>query len=115
MVDAGAQALAVPAAWAGWADNREDKSDHWRTLLRARAIENAVWVLGVPMRGRGVVGDLLVVDPSGVVAGSGEGDVLDADLDPAVLDAARATNPSLANRRYRVVRLFESGQVGWTV
>jgi predicted amidohydrolase len=103
LVDAGAQVLAVPAAWAGSADNRELKSDHWRTLLRARAIENTAWVLGVPMRGRGVVGDLLVVDPSGAVVASGEGDVLDVDLDPAAVDEARATNPSLANRRYRVV------------
>lgn len=102
LVDAGADVLAVPAAWAGSADNRELKVDHWRTLLRARAIENTVWVLGVPMRGRGVVGDLLAVDPAGHVA-VGDGDVLDADVDRAAVDEVRATNPSLANRRYRVM------------
>lgn len=103
LVDAGARAIAVPAAWAGSATSRELKSDHWLTLLRARAIESTAWVLGVPMRGRGVVGDLLAVDPTGVVVGRGEGDVLDVDLDPARVDEARAVNPSLANRRYRVV------------
>lgn len=103
LVDAGAQVLVVPAAWAGSATTRELKSDHWRTLLRARAIENTAWVLGVPMRGRGVVGDLLAVDPTGLVLPGGDGDLLDVDVDPAAVDEARAANPSLANRRYRVV------------
>lgn len=67
VVDAGAQALVVPAAGAGSAANRELKSGHWRPVLRARAIENTVWALGVAMRGRGVVGDPVVVDPRGVV------------------------------------------------
>jgi len=103
LVDAGAQAIAVPAAWAGSAATRELKSDHWRTLLRARAIENTVWVLGVPMRGRGVVGDLLAVDPAGLEVARTDGDVLDVEVDRALVDEVRATNPSLANRRYRVV------------
>ncbi len=113
VVDAGAQALVVPAAWAGSAQNRELKSDHWRTLLRARAIENTVWTLGVPMRGRGVVGDLLAVDPRGVVVaeqappasvdGPGVVDLLDVEVDPAAVEEVRSTNPSLVNRRYTVV------------
>src|SRR5665647_1311778 len=41
LVDAGADVLAVPAAWAAG----EHKADHWRTLLRARAIENTAYVL----------------------------------------------------------------------
>ncbi|HMO10608.1 MAG TPA: nitrilase-related carbon-nitrogen hydrolase, partial [Actinotalea sp.] len=45
-VDAGATVLAVPAAWAGSAQNRDLKVDHWRTLLRARAIESTSDVLG---------------------------------------------------------------------
>ncbi|MCV2396385.1 hydrolase [Actinotalea sp. M2MS4P-6] len=113
LVDAGAEAIAVPAAWAGSAANRELKSDHWRTLLRARAIENTVWTFGVPMRGAGVVGDLLAVDPLGEVvaeAAPAPGvrgprlvDAVDVSADPAVVAEVRVTNPSLANRRYTVV------------
>ena len=113
LVDAGATAVAVPAAWAGSAANRGLKADHWRTLLRARAIENTVWTLGTAMRGAGVVGDLLAVDPNGRVVAEvappagrldpGVVDGLDVALDPALADEVRATNPSLDNRRYTVV------------
>ena len=40
LVDAGAEILVVPAAWVAG----ERKVDHWRTLVRARAIENTVFV-----------------------------------------------------------------------
>lgn len=100
LVDAGAQVLVVPAAWAAG----EHKADHWLTLLRSRAIENTAYVLGAAMRGPGVVGDPVAIDPWGVVVAGGPGlDVVDVDLDPAVVDQVRTVNPSLANRRYRVV------------
>jgi predicted amidohydrolase len=99
LVDAGAQVVVVPAAWAAG----PLKADHWLTLLRARAIESTAYVLGVPMRGRGVVGDPVVVDPSGVVVAQTDADVLDADLDPALVAEVRRANPSLHNRRYAVV------------
>jgi predicted amidohydrolase len=113
LVDAGADVLAVPAAWAAG----EHKADHWRTLLRARAIENTAYVLGAAQQGPGVTGESMVVDPDGVVLASapgsadsgtpgaeqGAGLVAAADLLRAVLVAARERNPSLANRRYAVV------------
>ena len=37
----------MPAAWVAG----ERKVEHWRTLLRARAIENTVWVIGVGQPG----------------------------------------------------------------
>lgn len=40
LVDEGADLLLVPAAWVAG----ERKVDHWRTLVRARAIENTVYV-----------------------------------------------------------------------
>ncbi|MET1132834.1 MAG: carbon-nitrogen hydrolase family protein, partial [Aeromicrobium sp.] len=40
LVDLGADTFVVPAAWVAG----EHKVEHWRTLLRARAIENTVWV-----------------------------------------------------------------------
>lgn len=111
LVDAGAQVIAVPAAWAAG----EHKADHWRTLLRARAIENTCYVLGGAQQGPGVVGQCMVVDPDGVVLdeagfdnGCGPSDagappVAVADLDAAAVAATRERNPSLANRRYAVV------------
>ncbi len=102
LVDAGAELLVVPASWAAG----PLKADHWRTLLRARAIENTAYVLGAPMRGPGVAGDPIVIDPAGVVLAEGldrEAQTVVAEVDPAWLAEVRAGNPSLANRRYRVV------------
>jgi predicted amidohydrolase len=103
LVDAGAELVVVPAAWAAG----EHKADHWRTLLRARAIESTAYVLGAPMRGPGVTGDPLLVDPAGVVVAEAVApqDAVVADVDLAVLSRVRTANPSLANRRYGVVPL----------
>ena len=97
LVDAGAEVLVVPSAWVAG----ERKVDHWRTLVRARAIENTVFVVAVGQPGPHYSGHSMVIDPLGDVlaeAGSDE-TVLDATLERAVLAAARRTNPSLANRR----------------
>ncbi|QAY68958.1 carbon-nitrogen hydrolase family protein [Xylanimonas protaetiae] len=100
VVDAGAHVLLYPAAWAAG----PLKADHWRTLLRARALENTVVVVGVGMAGRTVTGRSLVAGPDGVVALELDEapQVAVTTLDPAAIAAARATNPSLENRRYRV-------------
>ncbi|GGC15537.1 nitrilase-related carbon-nitrogen hydrolase [Cellulomonas carbonis] len=109
LVDAGADVLVVPAAWA----DGEHKADHWTTLLRARAIESTAYVVGAAQQGRGVTGASCVVDPLGVVLAAAGGRGADDDaspgtaavasLDPDVVTAVRERNPSLANRRYRVV------------
>ncbi|WP_182113293.1 MULTISPECIES: nitrilase-related carbon-nitrogen hydrolase [unclassified Actinotalea] len=114
LVDAGATVLAVPAAWAAG----EHKADHWATLLRARAIENTAYVVGATQRGPGVVGGPAVVDPDGVVLAGDPGrvaaddrgrdaddgpEVAAAELDAGVVARVRERNPSLRNRRYRVV------------
>ena len=100
-VDAGADVLVVPAAWV----DGPLKAMHWRALAVARAIENTAAVVAVGMAGAGVTGRSLVVGPDGVVVLElDENPALRwADLDPARIAAARAANPSLANRRYRVV------------
>lgn len=97
LVDAGAEVLAVPSAWVAG----ERKPEHWRTLLRARAIENTVWVLGAGQPGPRYTGHSLVVAPDGdVVAEAGEGaEVLRAEVSRARLAEVRRINPSLANRR----------------
>ena len=97
LVDHGADALVVPAAWVAG----PRKVEHWRTLARARAIENTVFVVAAAQPGPRYSGHSLVVDPMGdVLAEAGEGaEVVRATLDRSVLEEARRTNPSLANRR----------------
>ena len=104
LVDAGAEVLVVPAAWVPGRDEAEHarKVDHWRTLARARAIENTTYVVAVGQAAPRYTGHSLVVDPDG-------GLLADPGPDPAVVTAvlsrpaltrARSTNPSLSNRRH---------------
>ncbi|MBF0688926.1 MAG: carbon-nitrogen hydrolase family protein [Cellulomonas sp.] len=101
LVDAGADVLVVPAAWA----SGDLKAMHWRTLAVARAIENTAAVVAVGQAGRGVVGRSLVVGPDGVVGLEldEEPQVRTVDLDADELRSVRERNPSLAHRRYAVV------------
>ncbi len=97
LVDRGAEVLVVPAAWVAG----PRKVDHWTTLLRARAIENTVFVVGVGQPGPRYTGHSMVVGPLGdVLAEAGaEAATVSASLDLAAVAEARRTNPSLANRR----------------
>ena len=101
LVDAGAQALLVPAAWA----TGPAKEDHWTTLLRARAIENTVYVVGAGQTAPRCTGHSMIVDPMGVpLANAGEEPgVVTARLSTERLDAVRAKLPSLTHRRFRVL------------
>jgi predicted amidohydrolase len=97
LVDRGAEVLVVPSAWVAG----PRKVDHWTTLLRARAIENTAYVVGVGQPGPRYTGHSMVVGPLGdVLVEAGEdAATLRAELDPAAVVEARRTNPSLANRR----------------
>ncbi len=79
---------------------------HWEPLVRARAIENQVFVIapdqcGTSPDGIARHGHSLVVDPWGRVLGDGGSDegVLIVDLDLDEIDRTRRAIPSLANRR----------------
>ena len=101
LIDAGAQAIAVPAAWAvGPA-----KEDHWITLARARAIENTAYVISSGQTGPTCTGNSSIVDPMGhIIAAAGEAPgVACAHLEADRVRTVRATNPSLANRRFHVL------------
>jgi deaminated glutathione amidase len=105
LVDAGADALLLPAAWvAGPA-----KEDHWVTLARARAIENTAWMLAAGQTGPVCAGQSMIVDPMGVVlASAGEAPgIAVAELDQARLEKVRQSNPSLTNRRFTVIPIEE--------
>ena len=79
---------------------------HWRTLLRARAIENQAYVVGVNRVGEAegltYAGDTVIVDPLGEpVAEATEGaeEVVVADVDPARVAEVRTAFPFLPDRR----------------
>jgi predicted amidohydrolase len=88
----------------------EARREHWRTLLRARAIENLCYVAGVNRVGEGgglrYAGDSAVISPWGEVLAEGDASdsVLVADVDPAVVRDARAKFPALADRRPEAYR-----------
>ncbi len=87
----------IPAAWVAG----PGKVMQWQTLLRARAIENVCWVVAAAQPGPRYCGHSMIVSPTGeVVAEAGEAEeILSATLSLAVVHDARATNPSLLNRR----------------
>ncbi|HET9593554.1 MAG TPA: carbon-nitrogen hydrolase family protein [Solirubrobacterales bacterium] len=97
----GARVVAVPSAFT-LATGR----DHWEVLLRARAIEDQVFVVAPNQTGEAPphyssFGRSMIVDPWGVVlatAPDGEGFAA-ADLDFAAQDRVRESLPSLANRQ----------------
>lgn len=101
LATAGASFIGVPSAF-----TRTTGRAHWHVLLRARAIETGCWVFaaaqcGDHAGGRQTYGHSLIVDPWGaVVAEAGEEPgVISADIDPAKVDAARRSVPSLSNAR----------------
>jgi predicted amidohydrolase len=102
----GADLLVLPAAWGAG----PLKEEHWVTLVRARAIENTIWIAAAgqvpdpqepPTRAPTGIGRSMLVDPLGTVRldlGAAEG-VAAGDVDPAVTAQVRSVLPSLANRR----------------
>lgn len=87
---------------ANWPDTRRE---HWRTLLRARAVENLAYVVGVNRVGQGgkldYVGDSTIVDPAGEVLATAAGReaTLITEIDPAVVAETRDRFRFLQDRR----------------
>jgi predicted amidohydrolase len=100
LADAGAELLALPSAWVAG----PLKEEQWSTLVRARAIENVLWVAAADQSAPTYAGRAMVVDPFGVVVASlGERDgLLLADVDRARVVACRERMPSLEHRRWEV-------------
>lgn len=98
-VKRGAQVFVVIANWPA------RRVDHWLTLLRARAIENQAYVVGVNRCGAdpksSYPGRSVVVDPHGIIRldlGQGEG-IASIELDLASLEQWRAEFPALKDMR----------------
>src|SRR6185369_3707442 len=90
------------AVVANWPDERRE---HWRTLLRARAIENQAYVAGVNRVGDGgrlhYAGDSAGISPLGETLAEGDDRkrVLLCDIDPEGVSRLRARFPALEDRR----------------
>ncbi|GAA1164089.1 carbon-nitrogen hydrolase family protein [Nesterenkonia sandarakina] len=100
LVDAGADVVALPAEWVPG----PLKEFHWNTLIRARAIENTIYVLAADQAAPTGAGNSAILDPMGnTLASVGESeDLALAELSQERLEAVRLSNPALSLRRYRV-------------
>ena len=97
----GAEVIMLPAAF-----TMTTGKDHWEVLIRARAIENGVFMVapgqfGQYAAGKWSYGRSLIVDPWGtVLATAGDGiTIAGAELDLGRVAQVRRQVPSLANRR----------------
>jgi predicted amidohydrolase len=108
----GAQAIVLPAAF-----TLMTGKDHWETLIRARAIENELYMIapaqwGTHRPGKWCYGRSMVVDPWGTVvttAPDGVG-IAYATVDPSRVASVRRQIPSLANRRPEAYRWPEESR-----
>ncbi|WP_392424981.1 carbon-nitrogen family hydrolase [Barrientosiimonas humi] len=98
-IDQGATVFVIPAAWP------MARVEHWRLLLRARALEDQCVVVGCNTAGTHagteMGGHSAVVSPTGEVlaeAGAGE-EVLSVEVDTSTVAKAREDFPVLADRR----------------
>lgn len=98
-VEAGAEMFALASAWPA------ARVSAWRTLLRARAIENQCFVVACNTSGTHAGTEMggysAVIDPVGdAVAEAGSAAaVLSVDIDPAQVTQWRSTFPVLGDRR----------------
>ena len=97
----GAKIIFVPSAFP-----YETGKSHWETLLRARAIENQVYIIapnqfGKDPNGNKLYGHSMIVDPWGTVIASATNDekIIYAELDLEYLNSVRNKLPSLKHKR----------------
>jgi predicted amidohydrolase len=95
----GARIVFLPSEWP------HPRLAHWQTLLRARAIENQMYIVACNRIGRSkkaeFFGHSCIIDPWGetVIEGEEEEILLTADIDLAKVDEVRAKIPIFADRR----------------
>jgi predicted amidohydrolase len=99
----GADVLVAPSAWVAG----EMKEEHWQTTVKARAIENGLYVVAPGQVGNIYCGMSMAVDPFGVVLVDmvqREG-VEVVTIDKSRLHRVRKSLPLLKNRRTDVYKL----------
>lgn len=96
-----AKMICVPSAF-----TKPTGEAHWETLLRARAIENTVYLLAPAQTGlhgkkRETYGHSMIIDPWGTILAKAETNsgIIYADIDPDKLQRIRNKLPSLSHRR----------------
>jgi predicted amidohydrolase len=98
LAERGATLVCVPSAWP------YPRVEHWRTLPRARAIENLYYVAAAngaaAFESASLVGRSAVYDPWGTVTASAGADptLLFADIDPDAVAEVREEFPALRDR-----------------
>ena len=99
---AGAQLVFVPSEWP------HPRLTHWRTLLRARAIENQMFIVACnrtgSSKGTDFFGHSAIIDPWGepIIEGGEQAMLLTATIDLAQVDDVRAKIPIFKDRRPEV-------------
>ncbi|MGG5752918.1 carbon-nitrogen hydrolase family protein [Zafaria sp. Z1313] len=97
----GADVLLVAAAWF----KGDHKVEHWETILKARAVENTVWIAAAGTSSKNTIGHSAILDPLGIPV-----DFLDDETEGLVtvdvtrrrIDEVREFLPVLANRKLGV-------------
>jgi deaminated glutathione amidase len=101
LADRGAQLIFVPSAFTAFTG-----AAHWETLLRARAIENQVFIIAADQFGKSAKsfechGHSMIIDPWGTILAElpdGPGMIM-AEIDLEQLSKVRAELPALQHRR----------------
>lgn len=103
LVDAGADIVALPSEWVPG----PLKEYHWSTLIRARAIENTVYLIAADQCAPTGAGNSAIIDPMGIaIASLGEAEgIASATIEKSRIEHVRTVNPALKLRRYGVVPL----------
>ncbi len=96
--------LLTPAAWY----SGTLKEEHWEILIKARAIENTIFVCGSNQSSELFCGRSMIVDPMGVVLSStGEEEaMIFADIDLNRKNRVREKAPSISNRVPSLYNMF---------
>jgi predicted amidohydrolase len=109
LADSGAQLILIPAEWP------TRRVEHWRLLLRARAVENQLYVAGCNRAGADADGQFggysVVVDPwARALADAGpEPGLLVTTVEMGEVERARSRFPFLADRRPEVYKRQMTG------
>lgn len=100
----GADALLVPAAWF----KGDHKIDHWKALLKARAVENTVWMIAAGTCSNNTIGYSAIVDPLALPVSTLEEEteaIATAEVDRERVNEVRSFLPLLENRRTDIADL----------